>query len=83
MPFQLIWEYEEVFEIVYSESPWYYLSKTHLDQLFERKMPEKIQLQKKSFFVNLAVGYKLVMIIMQSVFICLSVCIAIYVSAIL
>ena len=81
MPFQLIWEYEEVFEIDDSESHQYYLSKTLPWSMIEKKHAWKNSVIKK--IVNLAVCYKLVMIIMQSVCICLSVCMYICVSVIL
>ena len=65
MPFQLIWEYEEVLEMVDSKSPWYYLSKTP-----PGSMIWKLHAWEKSitkfFFVNLALCYKLVMILMNS-----------------
>ena len=49
MPFQLIWEYEEVFEIIYFESPWYYLSKTLSGSMIWKKNAGENSITKKVF----------------------------------
>ena len=49
MPFQFIWEYEEVLEVDDSKSSWYYLSKTLPGSMVWKKMPKKIQLEKQVF----------------------------------